>query len=323
MKTTSTIIAGAVVLLILFVFYLCTYSVPQQYAAIITEFGKPTGPTVTQPGLHFKLPVIQTVNLIDMRMREWDGQAVQMPTHDKLYMIVDSYGRWRISDPLLFFTGLRDTRSALSRIDDIAGSEMRDAVAKNDLIEMVRTDKNRKVEKDYDPDNTNTEENVTTSTLPSISIGRTTIEKTITANAAAKLKEFGIDLVDVRLMRLNYQSSVTDKINARMISEREQIAARFRSEGEGAADKILGDRDRDLAEIKSAAYQKTQEIQGQAEAEATRIYAQAYNQSAQAVELYNFLRSMQTLEDVATNNTTLVLSTSGDLFKYLKSADAK
>jgi membrane protease subunit HflC len=122
---------------------------------------------------------------------------------------------------------------------------------------------------------------------------------------------------------LNYQSSVTSKINDRMISEREQIAARFRSEGEGAADKILGDRDRDLAEIKSAAYQKSQEIQGQADAEATRIYAEAYNQTPQAVELYNFLRSMQTLEEVATNNTTLVFSTTGDLFKYLKSADPK
>ncbi|HEV2331316.1 MAG TPA: protease modulator HflC, partial [Verrucomicrobiae bacterium] len=217
----------------------------------------------------------------------------------------------------------RDPRSALSRIDDIAGSEMRDAVAKNDLIEMVRTDKNRKVEMDIDPDNTNSQENVTTSTLPPISIGRTAIEQTITANAAAKLKDFGIDLVDVRLMRLNYQASVTDKINERMISERAQIAARFRSEGEGAADKILGDRDRDLAEIKSAAYQKVQEIQGQAEAEATRIYADAYNQSPEAVDLYSFLRSMQTLEDVATNNTTLVISTSGDLFKYLKSAEPK
>ena len=310
-------------LVILLGLYLFTYSVPEQYAAIITEFGKPTGPTVTQPGLHFKLPVIQTVNLIDMRMQEWDGQAVQMPTHDKLYMIVDSYGRWRVDDPLRFFTRMRDTRSALSRMDDITGSEMRDAVAKNDLIEMVRTDKNRKVQSDIDPDNTNAQESVTTSTLPSISKGRTVIEQTITENAAAKLKEFGIDLVDVRLMRLNYQSSVTDKINERMISERAQIAAQFRSEGEGAADKILGDRDRDLAEIKSAAYQKTQEIQGQAEAEATRIYADAYNQSPQALELYGFLRSMQTLEQVATNNTTMVLSTSGDLFKYLKSADAK
>lgn len=322
MRTTASIVV-ALTLLILFCVYLCTYSVPEQRAAIITEFGKPTGPTVTTPGLHFKLPFIQTVNLIDLRMQEWDGQAVQMPTHDKLYMIVDSYGRWRITNPLLFFTRLRDTRSALSRIDDIAGSEMRDAVAKNDLIEMVRTDKNRQVENDTDPDSTNSQENVTTSTLPSISKGRTAIEQTITTNAAAKLAEFGIDLVDVRLMRLNYQASVTDKINERMISERAQIAARFRSEGEGAADKILGDRDRDLAEIKSAAYQKVQEIQGQAEGEATRIYAEAYNQSPQGVELYNFIRSMQTLEDVATNNTTLVISTSGDLFKYLKSADPK
>jgi modulator of FtsH protease HflC len=322
MKTIA-IIGSTLLLLCLLCFYLCTYSVPEQFAAIITEFGRPVGAPVTAPGLHFKQPFTQTVNLIDMRMQEWDGQAVQMPTHDKLYMIVDSYGRWRVADPLLFFTRLRDTRSALSRLDDIAGSEMRNAVAQNDLIEMVRTDKNRKVEQDYDPDSTNAQENVTTSTLPPISIGRTLIEQTITTNAAAKLKEFGIALVDIRLMRLNYQSSVTDKINARMISEREQIAARFRSEGEGAADKILGNRDRDLAEIKSVAYQQVQEIEGQAEAQATEIYADAYNQTPQAVELYNFLRSMQTLEDVATNNTTLVISTDGDLFKYIKSADPK
>src|SRR5215469_10390613 len=132
MKTIATI-GAALALLILLGSYMFSYSVPEQYAAIITEFGKPTGPTVTQPGLHFKQPFTQTVNLIDMRMQEWDGQAVQMPTHDKLYMIVDSYGRWRVLDPLLFFTRLRHSRSALSRLDDIAASEMRNAVAEDDL----------------------------------------------------------------------------------------------------------------------------------------------------------------------------------------------
>jgi modulator of FtsH protease HflC len=297
-------------------FETCTYTVSENENVIITQFGRPIGQPVTTPGLHFKLPLVQTVNRVDVRIQEWDGQAVAMPTRDKLYIIVDSFGRWRIKDPLLWFTRLRDERSTLSRMEDIIGSENRNAVAKNDLIEIVRTDKNRKpvLEAQGEGGETNV------STLPSISIGRTAVEKEVLTQSTAKLKEFGIELIDVRFMRINYSPSVTDQINNRMISERKQIADRFRSEGQGAAAKILGSKERDLQQITSEGYKEVQKIKGQADAQATEIYAKAYNQSPAAVELYGFLRTMDTYRKTATNDITLILSTDSDVFRYLKSA---
>ena len=301
------------------VFNTCTYSVSENENVIITQFGKPIGKPVTTPGLHPKLPFVQAVNRLDMRIREWDGQAVAMPTRDKLYIIVDSFGRWRISDPLVWFTRLRDERSALSRMEDIIGSENRNAVAKNDLIEIVRTDKNRKPVLDQSLKAEGGETN--NFVLPPISFGRTAIEKEVLVQSAAKLKEFGIELIDVRFMRINYSPSVTDQINNRMISERKQIADRYRSEGQGEAAKILGNKERDLQQITSEAYKEVQKIKGLADAQAADIYAKAYNQSPAAVELYAFLRTMETYKKTATNDTTLILSTESDLFRYLKSAN--
>jgi membrane protease subunit HflC len=321
MKAILKSAVAAVVLLLLFIAAsLCSYSLSENEVAIITRFGRPTGKPVTEAGLHMKIPFVEKVNRIDGRIREWDGQAVEMPTRDKLYIIVDSFGRWRISDPMLYFTRLRDTRSALSRMDDIVGSEMRNAVAKNDLIEMVRTDKARQPASDlgYSKTLATNETSIGSNELPAISRGRTAVEKELLDKAAVKLKEFGIDLVDVRFMRLNYHPSVTSKINERMISERAQIAARFRSEGEGEAAKILGNKNKDLAEITSAAYEAEQDIRGKADAKAAEIYARSYNQSTEAIELYNFLRTMDTYRKIATNDTTLIMSTRGDLFKYLK-----
>ena len=321
MKTLFGSAAIIIVLVVaLVVFKLCCYTVAPNENVIITQFGKPVGKPVTTAGLHFKLPFIQEVNRLDVRIHEWDGQAVAMPTRDKLYVIVDSFGRWRISDPLLWFTRMRDERSALSRMDDIIGSETRNEVANNDLIEIVRTDKNRKpvIDRTVDlsePDETNN------SPLPSITIGRAAIEKQITENAAAKLKEFGISLIDVRFMRINYSPAVTDQINQRMISERRQIANRYRSEGEGEAAKILGDKERDLQQIRSEAYKEVQQIRGQADAKATEIYAAAYNQSKQTAEFYDFLKTLETYRQIATNDTTLVFSTDSDLFRYLKTIE--
>ena len=321
MKTLFRSAAIIVVLLIaLFVFKVCTYTVAPNQNVIITQFGKPIGQPVTTPGLHFKLPFIQHINRLDVRIHEWDGQAVAMPTRDKLYVIVDSFGRWQISDPLLWFTRMRDERSALSRMDDIIGSETRNAVANNDLIEIIRTDKNRKSVIDQsmrmsEPDGTNN------SPLPAITIGRATIEKQITDAASAKLKEFGISLIDVRFMRINYSPAVTAQINQRMISERKQIANRYRSEGEGAAAKILGDKERDLQEIKSEAYKEVQQIKGKADAQATEIYAKAYNQNKQTAEFYDFLKTLDTYKQIATNDTTIVFSTDSDLFHYLKTIE--
>ena len=268
---------------------------------IVTQFGKPVGDPVTEPGLHLKLPFIQTVNRIDKRFLEWDGAPVAIPTRDKTYIHVDTFARWRIDDPKTYFVRLHDERSAQSRLDDILGSETRNAVAKHDLIEIYGLDKARKPLRD---------ENIKAAAgyvgalgvLPPIAFGRAKVEAEIKAGASVKMAEFGIALLDVRLKRVNYNPDVLDRIYQRMISERQQIAQRFRSEGEGEAARIAGQRDRDLNEIESTAYRQVQQIRGQADAKASEIYARAYTQSAQAAEFYSFLKSMATYRRVLTKD---------------------
>ncbi|MCX7825481.1 MAG: protease modulator HflC [Verrucomicrobiae bacterium] len=309
-------VAVVIVLVALAVlFQLCCYTVSETEQVIITQFGRPVGAPVREAGLHFKLPFIQAVNRLDKRIIEWDGRASEMPTRDKLYIIVDTFGRWRISDPLQFFTRLRDERSALSRLDDIIGSEVRNAVANHDLIEIIRTNKDRKpaIDTTLSPDGTRT-----TLLLP-ISVGRAAVEQEVVRKAAPKLNDFGIELIDVRFMRINYNPRVSEKIHERMISERQQIAARFRSEGEGEAAKIAGNKERELKQIESEAYREVQKLRGEADAKATEIYARAYNQSPESVEFYKFLRTMETYQKTLTNST-LILSTDSELFRYLKQA---
>jgi membrane protease subunit HflC len=280
--------------------------------------GEPT----TEPGLHFKLPFIQEVNRIDKRFLEWDGLPVAIPTRDKTYIHVDTYGRWRISDPMVFFVRLHDERSAQSRLEDILGSETRNAIAKHDLIEIVRTDKDRKPVHDetlkVGPVGMGT-----IGVLPPIAFGRLKIEEEIKKAAAVKLHEFGVELLDLRLRRVNYNPDVLDRIYQRMISERRQIAQRFRSEGEGEAARIAGQKERDLNEIQSTAYRKVQEIRGESDAKATEIYARAYTQNAQAAEFYGFLKSMETYRRALAKDTTMILSTDSDLFSLLKRSSPK
>lgn len=309
----------AIVLLVVVLaaaFSACVYTVSEQEQVILTQFGKPVGKPVLTAGLHFRIPYVQTVNRIDKRILEWDGRAIEMPTRDKLYMIVDTFGRWRISDPLQYFTRLRDERSALSRLEDIVGSEVRNSVAKHDLIEIVRTDKNRQSSLETGSDGVTLQG----ATLPPITRGRRVVENEILERAAPKLKDFGIELIDVSFKRINYNPRVSAKIHERMVSERQQIASRFRSEGEGEAAKILGTKERDLQRIESEAYRQVQIIRGEADAKAAEIYAQAFNQSPEAVEFYRFLRTMETYEKTFSNDTTLILSTDSDLFRYLKGA---
>src|ERR1700737_381550 len=300
----------------------CFFAVYQTEQGIITQFGKPIGEPITDPGLHFKLPIIQEINRIDKRFLEWDGLPVAIPTRDKTYIHVDTFARWRISDAKTFFVRLRDERSAQSRLEDILGSETRNAVAKHDLIEIVRTDKERKPLRDDVLKNVPTGLG-TIGVLPPIQYGRLKIEDEIKSKAAVKLAEFGIDLLDVRLKRVNYNPDVLDRIYQRMISERRQIAQRFRSEGEGEAARIAGQKERDLNEIQSTAYRQVQQIRGQADAKATEIYAHAYTQNPQAAEFYAFLKSMETYRKVLTKDATLVLSTDSDLFDLLKRAGTK
>lgn len=310
------------ILVVLFALYILgsagLYSVAETEQVIITQFGKPVGETVVDAGLHFKLPFVQKVNRFEKRILEWDGPPADMPTKDKVYIVVDAFARWRISDARLFFENLRDEVGAQSRLKDILDSETRNVIAKHDFIEAVRTTKDRKVAREAIVGSTIADARI--GSMPPITKGRAQLEKEIFGNAAPKVKGFGIELMDLRFKRINYTPSVSRDIYQRMVSERTQIAERFRSEGAGEAAKILGQRERDLKQIESEAYRKVQEIEGKADAQATEIYAGAYDASPQSRELFEFLKTMESYKQVLTPDTSLVLSTDSDLLRYLKSS---
>ena len=313
MRIVGLLVAGVAVYLLAS----SVYTVSEVEQVIITQFGRPVGEPVVTAGLKIRVPFIQEVNPIDKRVLEWDGSPSDMPTKDKLYISVDLFARWRIVDPLPYFLRLRDERSAQSRLDDILGSETRNAVAKHELIEIIRTTKDRVPLGDAMLSGAGGE-TIDVGALVPIQKGRKLVEKEIFTAAAEKVKVFGIELLDIRFKRINYNESVRPKIYERMISERRQIAERFLSEGNGEAARIRGNRERDLNRIQSEAYRKVEEIRGVADAKATEIYASAYNQSPQAVDFYEFTRSMEAYKTMMAENTTLVLSTDSDLFKYLK-----
>lgn len=290
------------------------YTINEGKQVIITQFGKPVGVPKKNAGLKIKIPFIQKVNFIESRILEWDGSPTDMPTKDKLYISVDAFARWRIKDPLQYFLRLRDERSALSRLDDILGSEIRTAVAKHELIEIIRTTKNR----DPIKDEAFSVNNVSIGVLLPIKKGSEIVEKEIYKAASPKLEIFGIELLDIRFKRINYNDSVKKKIYERMISERNQIAERFRSEGNGEAARILGTKDRELNKIESEAYRKVEEIRGEADAKATEIYANAYNKTNESLDFYIFLKSMETYKKIMDSNMTLILTTGNDIFKYIK-----
>jgi membrane protease subunit HflC len=315
---------GAIILAVVlavgaFVGWSAVYTVSEVEQAIITQFGKPVGAPVTTAGLKLKVPFIQEVNPIDKRVLEWDGNPSDMPTKDKLYISVDLFARWRITDPLQYFLRLRDERSAQSRLDDILGSETRNAVAKHELIEIIRTTKGRVPLRDTLLTEVELQQDI--GALVPIQKGRALVEQEIFAAAAEKVRVFGIELLDIRFKRINYNESVRPKIYDRMISERRQIAERFLSEGNGEAARIRGNRVRDLNKIQSEAYRQVEEIRGLADAKATAIYAQAYNSGPEAVAFYEFTRTMQAYKAMIAEDTTLVLSTDSDLFKFLKGMD--
>ncbi|MFT6955659.1 MAG: membrane protease subunit HflC [Halieaceae bacterium] len=316
MTNFKVIAVGILLLLGILVLSSSLYTVDEVEQVIITQFGKPVGEPILSSGLKLKAPFIQDVNPIEKRILEWDGEPSDMPTKDKLYISVDLFARWRITDPLQYFLRLRDERSAQSRLDDILGSETRNAVAKHELIEIIRTTKDRKPQRDELL--TDAERKQDMGALVPIKKGRLLVEQEIFRAAAEKVRIFGIELLDIRFKRINYNESVRPKIYGRMISERRQIAERFLSEGNGEAARIRGDRVRDLNKIQSEAYRQVEEIRGEADAKATEIYAKAYNQSKEAVSFYEFTRSMAALKSIVDSETTLILSTDSDLFKYLK-----
>jgi modulator of FtsH protease HflC len=309
-KATLFTFIGLVVALIL---YASAYTVSMTEQVIITQFGKPVGAPITEAGLNFKVPFIQTVNRLEKRVLEWDGDVTEMPTKDKLYISVDTFARWQIKDPQEFFIRMKDERSALSRLSDVLGSETRNSVAAHNLVELVRTNKDRKPVTDTDLG-----EAALSTGLPAITVGRQRLEEEIFAASKPKLVEYGIELLDLRIKRVTYNPAVANKIFQRMVSERQQIAARYRAEGEGEAAKILGQRERDLKQIESEAYRKVQAIEGKADADASAIYAQAYNQSPQAREFYTFIRTLETYRTSFAKGTTVVLTTDDGFLHFLK-----
>jgi membrane protease subunit HflC len=290
-----------------------TFAVSETETVILTQFGRPVGEPIREPGLHWRTPFVTEVHRLEKRVLEFDGPPAEMPTKDKTYISVDTFARWRIGDAAAFFVSLRDERSAQSRLEDIIGSEVRAAVASHELIEIVRSDKARVLPPDVQ------KQAQTVTALPVAKRGRLEIEKDILNAAVPKLKPLGIELLDVRIKRVNYNGEVLQRIYQRMTSERAQIAQRFRSEGEGEAARILGKKERDLSKVESEAYMKVQQTRGEADAEATRIYAEAYNKSAEARELYAFLKTMDTYRTVLAG-TNLVLSTDSELFRMFKRA---
>src|SRR5690242_3806186 len=260
------------------------FVVRQYEDVIVTRFGKAVR-IVTSPGLKVKLPFFDKINRFDKRVLAWDGPPTECPTKDKLYLIVDCFARWRISDPLLYYNRLNDERSALSRLDDILGSETRTAVASHDLVEIVRLTKGRQPLRDSELEKSGT---ILPSNLPDIELGRGEIEAQITQRAREKIEGFGIELLDERFKRSKYSPAVAEKIIERMSSERHQIASKFRSEGKGEAANINGQKESDVASIQSAATRNALKTEGEADAEAARIYAAAYN-SPEAQDLYSFV----------------------------------
>ena len=289
------------------------FVVRQYETAIVTRFGKVVR-TETTPGLKFKLPLIDVVRRFDNRILAWDGRPTECPTKDKLYLIVDCFARWKISDPLLYLNRLNDERSALSRLDDILGSETRTAVASHDLVEIVRVTKGRKPLRDAELEKSGT---LLPSTIPDIEYGRGEIERQITQRAREKIAGFGIELLDERFKRSKYNPAVAERIIERMSSERHQIASKFRSEGRGEAANISGQKESDVASIQSIATKESLRIEGEADAEAARIYAAAFS-SPEAQELYSFNRRLEVARDAFARGTTAVISTSSDFGGILK-----
>ena len=303
---TVTQLVGLV--LILVVLSSATYQVHETNQVIITQFGNPIGDAVTEPGLHFKMPFIQKTNYFEKRFLEWDGSPNQVPTKDKRFIWVDTYARWRIVDPLRFFQRLRDERGAQSRLDDILDGETRNSVARWDLIELVRSN-NR------NPDDVLVESEEEAAILEEIEMGRGNIAAEILERSAVRTADFGIELLDLRLKRINYVEEVQQDVFARMIAERQRIAEEFRSEGQGEAARIAGERDLELLRIQSEAYRASEELRGVADGEATGIYSDAYNADP---DFYAFTKSMETYEATMDSTTMFILGTDNELLRYLE-----
>lgn len=308
MKIKSAILLG-VLFAAFVVVSSAAYVVTETDQVILTQFGEPVGDLVSTPGLHFKMPFIQQINRFEKRFLEWDGNPNQVPTRDKRFIWIDTYARWNIVDPLRFYQRLRDEFGAQSRLDDILDGETRNAVARYDLIELVRSS-NR------DPSDVQLEDGEEEGILVQIEKGREQISREILDRAAVRTEDFGIELLDLRIKRINYVDEVQQDVFARMIAERQRIAELFRSQGQGEAARIQGEQDRDLQRIQSEAFRTAEELRGTADAKATGIYANAYRRDP---KFYEFTRSLESYEKVIDPGTMLIMGTDSEFLKYLES----
>ena len=312
MKRIATIAAGVALVLGLLVIAGTFYTVQEGEQAIVLQFGRPVGEPVTEAGLHVKLPFVQEVRRFEKRLLIWDGDPNQIPTKGREFIWVDTTARWRIADARKFLESVATEAGAQSRLDDIIDSVVRDQVSGSELVELVRS-------ATWETPEAQVLEQVTEEREEElrkrISRGREEITRAVLAEASKITPQYGIELVDVRVKRLNYVESVREKVYARMISERQRIAARFRSEGEGQSAEILGRMGKELREIRSGAYRRAQEIQGRADAEATRVYGAAYGKDP---EFYAFSRTLEAYKDTVNENSVLILTTDSDYYRYLK-----
>lgn len=304
------IITGIILAALAIIANASIYVVDENQQVVVTQFGRPVGDAITTPGIHFKTPFVQNVHIFEKRFLEWSGERNQIPTKDKRFIWVDAYARWRITDPLRFYQRVRDERGAKSRLDDIIDGETRNAVANHDLLEVVRSSNRAPlVESEIE-----SEEDSNTGLEP-IQRGRNEIMAKILTNVTAATADLGIEVIDVRFKQINYNEDVRPRVYERMIAERQRIAQKYRSEGQGESARIRGEKERELQVIESEVFKKTEEIRGRADARATEIYAEAYNVDP---EFYRFLKTMESYNKVLDKDSTLVLSTDSEFFNYLE-----
>ncbi len=305
-------IIGALVGLVLVLAMMCAFTVDETQQVVITRFSK-VDRTIKEPGLHFKFPIVEHAIAYPRNLQEWDGDPGEIPTKDKTYIYVDTFARWKIVDPVLFFKTIgMQSSMATSRLNEIIDPAARNLITSNRLIETVR---NSNRELDTFEIGLEEDEQKKQRTAYAVTIGREKIDEMILKEAQAKLDKFGISLMDVKIKRLNYKEEVRRSVYDRMIAERKQIAQKFRSEGKGEAQKILGGKELDLKRIQSQAYRQAQEIKGRADAESTRLYAAAFGKDP---EFYSFVKTLEIYNEALDKDSTLVLSTDSELLKYLK-----
>ncbi len=302
---------GILVILVIVLFLSGTvFIVDETRQVVITQFGRPVGEPITAAGLHFKTPFIQRAQYFEKRLLDWDGDPNQIPTKDKKYIWLDTTARWRISDALKFLQSVGTETGAHARLDDIINSATRDAITSHLLVEAIRNTNRILESKEKEEEIVVTEE-----ALEKIEVGREALAGMILEKAKILAPQYGIELVDVRIKRINYVEAVKRKVYERMIAERKRAAEQYRSEGQGKRAEIEGQTGKELKQITSEAYRKAQGIRGKTDAQTTRIYADAYNKDP---AFYSFMKTLETYRKAIDERSTIILTTDSDYYKYLK-----